>query len=396
MFDYSHLFNIGDGNMKGNSLTILPPRLDLETKRVLKRVNDANRELAVLKGYARTIPNEYVLINALSLQEAKDSSEIESIITTHDELYRAGLFVRQEVSPQAKEVKYYAEALTKGFELLRRGDLLTINNICAIQQILERNDAGLRTQAGTTLINSATGEVVYTPPQEYDEIVRLMGNLEKVINDDAFWPDVDPLIKMAVIHYQFESIHPFYDGNGRTGRIVNVLYLVLKKLLDTPILYLSRYIISHKGDYYRNLQAVRERGDWESFILFMLDAVIATAQMTADTVTKIAEAQRNTKLAIRSGFSFYSRDLVETLFLYPYTRIQHLQEQLGISRQTASGYLNKLAQAGILDKMQLGRNQYFINRALFEILSKIPCDVDNSAIEVTTNDRGRTVSEQNQ
>ena len=376
--------------MKGSSLTILPPRTDLETKLVLKRVNDANRELAVLKGYARTIPNEYVLINALSLQEAKDSSEIESIITTHDELYRAGLFVRQEVSPQAKEVKYYAEALTKGFELLRRGDLLTINNICAIQQILERNDAGLRTQAGTTLINSATGEVVYTPPQEYDEIVRLMGNLEKVINDDAFWPDVDPLIKMAVIHYQFESIHPFYDGNGRTGRIVNVLYLVLKKLLDTPILYLSRYIISHKGDYYRNLQAVRERGDWESFILFMLDAVIATAQMTADTVTKITEAQRNTKLAIRSGFSFYSRDLVETLFLYPYTRIQHLQKQLGVSRQTASGYLNKLAQAGILEKMQLGRNQYFINRALFEILSKIPCDVDNSAIEVTTNDRGKT------
>lgn len=380
--------------MKNTSLKVLPPRQDLETKRVLKRVNDANRELAVLKGYARTIPNEYVLINALSLQEAKDSSEIESIITTHDELYRAGLFVQQEVSPQAKEVKYYAEALTRGFELLRRGDLLTTNNICAIQQILERNDAGLRKQAGTTLINSVTGEVVYTPPQEYDEIVRLMNNLEQVINDDGFWPDVDPLIKMAVIHYQFESIHPFYDGNGRTGRIVNVLYLVLKKLLDTPILYLSRYIISHKGDYYRNLQAVRERGDWESFILFMLDAVIATAQMTADTVTKIAEAQHNTKQAIRSGFSFYSRDLVETLFLYPYTRIQHLQKQLGVSRQTASIYLNQLTQAGILNKMSMGRNHYFINRALFEILSQIPCDVDRSVVEVITDDRrdeGKTV-----
>ena len=375
--------------MKGAALTILPPRSDLETKQVLKRVNDANRELAVLKGYARTIPNEYVLINALSLQEAKDSSEIESIITTHDELYRAGLFVRDEVSPQAKEVKYYAEALTTGFELLRRGDLLTINNICAIQRILERNEAGLRTQAGTTLKNSATGEIVYTPPQEYDEIVRLMGNLEKVINDDAFWPDVDPLIKMAVIHYQFESIHPFYDGNGRTGRIVNVLYLVLKKLLDTPILYLSRYIISHKGDYYRNLQAVRERGDWESFILFMLDAVIATARMTTDTVTRIAEAQKNIKQKIRSEFSFYSRDLVETLFLYPYTRIQHLQKQLGISRQTASGYLNKLTRAGILEKMQFGRNQYFINRALFEILSQIPCDVDRTAVEVITDDHTR-------
>ena len=389
MFNDFKLFNIGDRVMKDVSLSLLPPQLDLETKRVLKRVNEANRELAVLKGYARTIPNEYILINALSLQEAKDSSEIESIITTHDELYRAGLFVRNEVSPQAKEVKYYAEALTEGFECLRRGDLLTVNSICAIQRILERNDAGLRKQAGTTLKNSATGEIVYTPPQQYDEIVRLMRNLELVINDDAFWPDIDPLIKMAVIHYQFESIHPFYDGNGRTGRIVNVLYLVLKKLLDTPILYLSRYIISHKGDYYRNLQTVREKGDWECFILFMLDAVIATAQMTADTVTKIAEAQRNTKQTIRSKFPFYSRDLVETLFLYPYTRIQHLQKQLGISRQTASVYLNRLTQAGILDKMQLGRNQYFINRALFEILSKIPCDVDHSAIEVITDDRGR-------
>ena len=389
MLKDSNLFNFEEKSMKNASLTILPPPMDLETKQVLKRVNDANRELAVLKGYARTIPNEYVLINALSLQEAKDSSEIESIITTHDELYRAGLFVRNEVSPQAKEVKYYAEALTEGFELLRRGDLLTINNICAIQRILERNDAGLRTQAGTTLKNSVTGEIVYTPPQEYDEIVRLMGNLEQVINDDSFWPEVDPLIKMAVIHFQFESIHPFYDGNGRTGRIVNVLYLVLKKLLDTPILYLSRYIISHKGDYYRNLQAVREKSDWECFILFMLDAVIATAKMTADTVTKIAEAQRNTKQAIRSNFSFYSRDLVETLFLYPYTRIQHLQKQLGISRQTASVYLNQLTKAGLLEKMQLGRNQYFINRALFEILSKIPCDVDHSAIEVITDDQGR-------
>ena len=374
--------------MSSRSLTILPPQFDLETKQVLKRVNDANRELAVLKGYARTIPNEYVLINALSLQEAKDSSEIESIITTHDELYRAGLFVRDEVSPQAKEVKHYAEALTAGFELLRKGDLLTVNNICAIQRILERNNAGLRTQAGTTLKNSATGEVVYTPPQDHDMIVRLMSNLEQVINDDAFWPDVDPLIKMAVIHYQFESIHPFYDGNGRTGRIVNVLYLVLKKLLDTPILYLSRYIISHKGDYYRKLQAVREQNDWEGFVLFMLDAIIATARMTTETVTKIAKAQISTKQTIKSRFPFYSRDLVETLFLFPYTRIQHLQKQLGISRQTASLYLNRLTQAGILDKMQLGRNQYFINKALFEILTKIPCDVDRSAIEVITDDRG--------
>lgn len=375
--------------MSKEMLAYLPPATDLETKRILKRVNDANRELAVLKGYARTIPNQYVLINALCLQEAKDSSEIENIITTNDELYRAGLFERDIVSPQAKEVVNYAEALYEGFRLIRNGELLTVNNICAIQKILEKNDAGLRKQSGTTLKNAATGEIVYTPPQEYDVIIKLMSNLEQIINDDGNWPDIDPLIKMAVLHYQFESIHPFYDGNGRTGRIINVLYLVLKDLLDTPILYLSRYIISHKGDYYRLLQGVRESNDWENFILFMLDAVVATSKMTARTIQQIDAAMLATKQQIKDEFSFYSRDLVETLFLFPYTRIQHLQKQLGISRNTATSYLNKLHDAGILEKMVLGRNQYFINKELFRILSSIPCDVDHNVPEVVTDDGGR-------
>lgn len=375
--------------MSKEMLAYLPPATDLETKRILKRVNDANRELAVLKGYARTIPNQYVLINALCLQEAKDSSEIENIITTNDELYRAGLFERDIVSPQAKEVVNYAEALYEGFRLIRNGELLTVNNICAIQKILEKNDAGLRKQSGTTLKNAATGEIVYTPPQEYDVIIKLMSNLEQIINDDGNWPDIDPLIKMAVLHYQFESIHPFYDGNGRTGRIINVLYLVLKDLLDTPILYLSRYIISHKGDYYRLLQGVRESNDWENFILFMLDAVVATSKMTARTIQQIDAAMLSTKQQIKDEFSFYSRDLVETLFLFPYTRIQHLQKQLGISRNTATSYLNKLHDAGILEKMVLGRNQYFINKELFRILSSIPCDVDHNVPEVVTDDGGR-------
>lgn len=375
--------------MSKEMLAYLPPATDLETKRILKRVNDANRELAVLKGYARTIPNQYVLINALCLQEAKDSSEIENIITTNDELYRAGLFERDIVSPQAKEVVNYAEALYEGFRLIRNGELLTVNNICAIQKILEKNDAGLRKQSGTTLKNAATGEIVYTPPQEYDAIIKLMSNLEQIINDDGNWPDIDPLIKMAVLHYQFESIHPFYDGNGRTGRIINVLYLVLKDLLDTPILYLSRYIISHKGDYYRLLQGVRESNDWENFILFMLDAVVATSKMTARTIQQIDAAMLSTKQQIKDEFSFYSRDLVETLFLFPYTRIQHLQKQLGISRNTATSYLNKLHAAGILEKMVLGRNQYFINKELFRILSSIPCDVDHNVPEVVTDDGGR-------
>lgn len=365
-------------------LAPLPPHIDLETKQILKRVNEANRELAVLKGYARTIPNQYILINALSLQEAKDSSEIESIITTNDELYRASLFENDFVSPQAKEVINYAEALNEGFQLILKGELLTVNHICAIQKILEKNDAGIRKQAGTTLKNAVTGDIVYTPPQEYEHIVELMNNLEKIINDDTCWQDVDPLIKMAVLHYQFESIHPFYDGNGRTGRIINVLYLVLKGLLDTPILYLSRYIISHKGDYYRLLQRVRESNDWESFILFMLDAIITTSKMTANTIQQIDVVMLETKRFIRDKFSFYSRDLVEALFLFPYTRIQHLQKHLNISRNTATSYLNKLYSAGILDKMVLGRNQYFINKSLFQILSAIPCDVDRTVQEVIT------------
>ena len=372
--------------MTGCSLPCLPPKVDLESKVILKKVNEANRELAVLKGYAQTIPNQYVLINALGLQEAKDSSEIESIITTHDELYRAGLFEKEPTSQQAKEVKYYAEALTEGFHLLHQGELLTINNICAIQRILERNDAGLRKQSGTTLKNATTGEIVYTPPQDPDEIIRLMNNLEKIINDDQFWPDIDPLIKMAVIHYQFESIHPFYDGNGRTGRIINVLYLVLKNLLNAPILYLSRYIISHKGAYYHNLQQVRENDDWESFILFMLEAVIETSKMTTRTVQQIAQAQREIKVKIRDSYQFYSKDLVDVLFLYPYTRIQHLQDRLGISRQTASNYLNKLADGGILEKMQLGKHLFFINKEFFDILSQIPCDVDKNVPEIITDD----------
>ncbi|MBE6365742.1 MAG: Fic family protein [Lentisphaerae bacterium] len=372
--------------MFGCILPCLPPKIDLESKVILKKVNEASRELAVLKGYALTIPNQYVLINALSLQEAKDSSEIESIITTHDELYRVGLFEKEPTSQQAKEVKYYAEALTEGFHFLQKGELLTINNICAIQRILERNDAGLRKQSGTTLKNAATGEIVYTPPQDPEEIIHLMNNLEKIINDDQFWPDIDPLIKMAVIHYQFESIHPFYDGNGRTGRIINVLYLVLKNLLNAPILYLSRYIISHKGEYYSKLQRVRENEDWESFILFMLDAVIVTSQMTTRTVQQIVQTQREMKVKIRNNYQFYSKDLVDVLFLYPYTRIQHLQDRLKISRQTASNYLNKLSEGGILEKMQLGKHLFFINKSFFDILSQIPCDVDKNVPEIITDD----------
>ncbi|MDO5575492.1 MAG: Fic family protein [Fibrobacter sp.] len=370
--------------MLNKQLDMLPPSLDLETKRVLKRLNDANRELATLKGFARAIPNQAILINALGLQEAKNSSEIECIITTNDELYRAGLFENDKVSPQAKEVKNYAEALNEGYNLIKQRKILTINNICTIQQVLEKNDADIRQQCGTTLKNALTGETVYTPPQDSIEINRLMSNLEQIINNDDSWPNIDPLIKMAVLHYQFKSIHPFYDGNGRTGRIINVLYLILKGLLDTPILYLSKYIISHKNDYYKLLQNVRENHDWESFILFILDAIVVTSQMTIITVQDINKAMHETKKIIQKEFNFYTRDLVDALFLFPYTRIQHLQNYLNISRNTATSYLNKLVSIGLLEKIHRGRNQYFVNKSLFKILSSIPTDINETTLKIIT------------
>lgn len=353
------------------SFPLLPPSADLETKPVLKKLAVAHRELASLGGFSHAIPNRYILINSLTLQEAKDSSEIENIVTTHDEIYRAAALPNATVSLQAKEVRDYAAALLEGFHAIQRTGLLTINDLCAVQQHLEHNTAGIRSQAGTTLKNLATGEVVHTPPQSRDEIIPLLTNLERAINDDSFWPDIDPLVKMAVLHYQFETIHPFYGGNGRTGRILNVLYLVLRNLLDSPVLYLSRHIIARKALYYRLLDRVRRYSEWEPYLLFMLDAVIETSRMGTRTIAQIRDAYAHTKDFIRSHFKFYSRDLVEALFLYPYTRIATLQKHLGISRPTATAYLEKLSapDASLLRKFTLNRNVFFVNQPLFDILS---------------------------
>ena len=236
-------------------LPLLPPDVELESRLVLRQLAPAHRYLAELKGMAATIPNESILINTLTLQEAKDSSEIENIITTHDELYKETLFHEYAGNPAAKEVNDYATALRIGFEQVRADGVITVNRLLEIHQVLEQNNAGLRRLPGTELKNLSTGETIYTPPQEYRYIIELMTNLEQFINDDKM-VYADPLVKMAVIHSQFESIHPFYDGNGRTGRILNILYLVAQELLDIPILYLSRYIIQNKGEYYRLLQAV--------------------------------------------------------------------------------------------------------------------------------------------
>ena len=247
------------------SIQKFPPQSDLETLPILKKLTQARSALAELKGICQSIPNQGILINSLSLQEAKDSSEIENIITTHDELFHS-LLPDYAMNAATKEVQNYAQALHCGFELVVKHQTLTNNHILQIQAELEKNRAGFRKQTGTMLKNDRTGEVVYTPPQHPDEIIALMSDLERFINQEN--PQYDPLINMALIHHQFESIHPFYDGNGRTGRIINVLYLVLTGLLDIPVLYLSRYLVQNKDEYYRLLQYVRDTGEWENWILY--------------------------------------------------------------------------------------------------------------------------------
>lgn len=349
-------------------LSELPLKVDLESKKVLKALPSAHAALAELKGLASTIPNQNILINSLGLQEAKDSSAIENIITTHDDLFKSELNFDAFKSLQAKEVQNYISALKKGFELVSTSGLLTNNIILQIQEILEDNKAGLRRLPGTALKNAVTGETVYMPPQEYDEIVALMSNLERYIND-ADMQDCDPLIKMAIIHFQFESIHPFYDGNGRTGRIINILYLILEKLQSLPILYLSNYVIKHKYDYYRLLQSVREEDLWEEWLLFMIRGVEETAKETIELIVKIRELMLDYKHKLRNNYKFYSQDLLNNLFKHPYTKIEFVVKDLGVSRLTAANYLNKLAEDNLLRKERLGTGNYYINVELFNLLT---------------------------
>jgi len=350
-------------------LTELPLTVDLETKRVLKSLPFAHAALAELKGIASTMPNQDILINTLGLQEAKDSSAIENIITTHDDLYKSGLNFDAYKSLNAKEVQNYISALKRGFELISSSGLLTNRTILQVQEVLEDNNAGFRKLPGTALKNAVSGDTIYTPPQDYEEIMRLMSNLEKFIND-AEMCDCDPLIKMAVIHFQFESIHPFYDGNGRTGRIINILYLILAKLQSHPFLYLSRYIIQHKPDYYRLLQNVREENLWEEWLLFMIKGVEETAKETIVLIQDIKELMLDYKNRLRDNYKFYSQDLLNNLFKHPYTKIEFVVNDLGVSRLTAANYLNKLSEDKMLRKEKLGTGNYYINQELFDLITK--------------------------
>jgi len=337
-----------------------------ETPAILKKLASSSRKLAELKGMAVSIPNQGILINTLALQEAKDSSEIENIVTTHDELFKHDVQPESFANLAAKEVLRYRQALKVGFEQVRSSGLLTCNHIIDIQGELERNNAGFRKLPGTAL-KDGSGQTIYTPPQDPAEIVEGMRGLERFINEPDLF-DADPLIKMALIHHQFESIHPFYDGNGRTGRIVNVLYLVKEGLLDIPVLYLSQHIVRHKADYYRLLQSVREADTWEEWVLYLLTAVEQTAGQTIATVQAIKTALFDYKQRIRSGYKFYSQDLINNLFMHPYTKIEFVQRDLGVSRITATKYLDTLTEGGFVQKQKIGRGNYYVNIALIALL----------------------------
>ena len=347
----------------------LPYSEDLETKSILKQLPAAHAALAELKGIVRSIPNQIILLNTLGIQEAKDSSSVENIITTHDELYKANLDFEVNTSPDVKEVQNYVAAMKRGFELLQTRGLLTNQTILKIQETLEGNNAGFRKLPGTALKNAQTGEIVYLPPQDPNEILSLMANLEQFINDPEL-SDYDPLVKMAIIHYQFESIHPFYDGNGRTGRILNILYLIMTGLQKLPILYLSSHIIRNKPDYYRLLQGVRENGDWESWISYMIRGVENTARETILLIEELKILIAEMQVLLRTRYKFYSQELLNNLFEHPYTKIEFLVRDLGVSRITAANYLNQLAADGVLRKERLGTGNYYVNERLFELLSK--------------------------
>lgn len=345
----------------------LPPNFTPDSE-VYSLLSIASRKLGELNGFAKIIPNQEILINSLILQEAKDSAAIENIITTHAELFLAQAD-EKHLTQNAKEVQDYALALRQGFEGIKREGLLLNRHILEIQRGLEKNNAGFRTQGGTLLKNPKTGEVKHIPPQNPEEIKRLMSNLEKYINEDQ--DSLDPLIRLAMIHYQFESIHPFYDGNGRSGRILNVLYLTHKKLLDLPILYLSAYIIKYKEDYYRLLAEVSKSGDFKDWVVYMLRGIEQTSVATIQRIGEIHKAmQEYTQTLQEKASRIYSRDLVELLFSYPYTKIESLESKLGIHRQTASNYLKECESLGLLEILKMGRNKYFVNTRLFDILRR--------------------------
>ncbi len=351
-------------------LSKLPPkRENVETIQILRSANKASLAIAELKGIAQTIPNQKMLVNAVVLKEAKDSSEIENIITSTDELYEALTSSKTQINSEIKEVVNYRRSIFMGYDIIKEQGFLRVNDIIKIQQDLIENNAGIRSTPGTVLKNDQTGEVVYTPPQDKSEIEDLLTNF--IIHFNETESDLSPLINLAILHYQFESIHPFYDGNGRTGRILNILYLILNDLLEIPILYLSSFIIKNKGEYYKRLNAVNKKEEWESWILYILKAVKETSKQTIRQIQSIRELLKLTINKVRNNApKIYSKELVENIFEQPYTKIEYVTKKLGVERKAASRYLRKLKEIGILESKKVGKEMIYINKELIELLKK--------------------------
>jgi Fic family protein len=357
-----------DNEKPFNTLPLLPPSAKIETVKVLRQLVSASSVIAELKGISKMLPNPTILLNAVILKEARASSEIENVITTQDKLYQALSTKGTQADSSTKEVLRYREAMLYGFQFIQKKGFLSTNAIIEIQKILEENAAGIRKLPGTALRNAATGKVIYTPPDNIDSINQLMKNLEKYLNEPD---DTSPLIKMAIQHYQFESIHPFYDGNGRTGRIINILYLILNDILESPILFLSEYIIENKSEYYRLLQEVRTKGNWEAWIIYILKGVEQMAAATIQQVKDINQLFTKTQeLAKKKAPKAYSKELIELLFEHPYCKSEYLVDRLSISRLTASKYLKEFEKIKILQSKQVWKETLYINTQLFDLLKK--------------------------
>lgn len=349
-----------------NELPLLPPDADIETKAILKKCIDARSSMAALKQAGDLIPSQLVLINTIPLLEAQMSSEIENIVTTTDKLFQYVNSNSEEVDVATKETLCYRQALAKGCKLIKDKPICTrlAVELCSV---IKNREMEIRKIPGTALSNSVTSKTVYTPPVGESVIREKMSNWERFINEQT---EIDPLIRMAVMHYQFEAIHPFSDGNGRTGRLLNILYMVQEGILDIPVLYLSKYIINHKTRYYSLLRKVTETGDWENWILFMLDAIDETARWTTEKIKAIKMLMDHTCEFARSNLDkAYTKEMVELLFVQPYCRINNVIEAGLAKRQTASDRLKKYVAAGILREVKAGREVLFIHLKFIELLT---------------------------
>lgn len=359
-----------------NQIPLLPPEVDIESKAILKKCVTARAALAELKQAGDLIPNQAVLINIIPLLEARDSSEIENIVTTTDKLFQFAERQGNQADPATKEALRYRTALYHGCQTLKARPLCTTTavEVCAT---LKGVDMDIRRVPGTTLANDATGETIYTPPEGEALLRELMANWEQFIQNR---PDIEPLVRMAVAHYQFEAIHPFTDGNGLTGRVLNLLFLIEQGLLDIPILYLSRYIIQNKKTYYQYLLAVTTNKQWEQWILYLLDAVEQTSNWTRKKIIAIRDLMDHTADFVRDQLpSIYSRELVDLTFVQPYCRIANLIDANIAKRQTASVYLKQLCEIGVLKEIKVGREKLFIHPKLMRLLTQ-----DNNEFEKYT------------